>query len=701
MKDNKSLEIKISGMDCADCALHVKKALDDIPSVTSADVLLGAEKAIVYYKDIKPLLEDIQQAVEKVGYKAYLESEGKPEPYPSDAILQFGKTSIFLFIGILIAVLGITLIGERMGSIALIESFIPWYVWLGAIILGGFPVFSQVIRALSRKQIISHTLMSASVLTAIIVGEWATAMLIVLFMRLGDFIEKNTTQKARQAIRKLKQAAPQSAHVIINGKQSEVPIAKLNAGDIVIVKPGESVPVDGVIVDGKAVVNQAAISGESMPIDKEAGNNVYAASIVHNGSLRIQTVAAGKDSLFGRILTMVEEAEANRGEIQNIADRFSSIYLPIVAIIALATYLVSGNIIAAAAVMAVSCSCSFSLATPVAMLASIGTAAQQGLLFKGGKYIESMEHIDSIFIDKTGTLTLGQPAITEIKTTNNHNEYEILQFAASVEQYSEHPLADAVIRKAHVSNIPLLPINEFTSEIGHGVSASVNGTYVQISNHPYHIERKSREIAERMEKQSKTLLYVHFDKQLAAIMGAEDILRKDAKQAIERIGHINKENIIMISGDHTAAVKRIADELGIAFKAEMLPQDKIALIQEAQHKGRRVMMIGDGINDAPALAQADIGVAMGSSGTDIAIETAHIVLLREDWDLIPEAFQIAKRTMRVVRFNIFLTAIYNLTGISLAALGLLAPAVAAAMQSIPDVGIMANSARLLKKKSIA
>ena len=701
MKDNKSLEIKISGMDCADCALHVKKALDDIPSIASADVLLGAEKAIVYYKDIKPLLEDIQQAVEKVGYKAYFESEGKPEPQRSDAILQFGKTSIFLFIGILIAVLGITLIGERMGLIALIESFVPWYVWLGAIILGGFPVFSQVIRALSRKQIISHTLMSASVLTAIIVGEWATAMLIVLFMRLGDFIEKNTTQKARQAIRKLKQAAPQSAHVIINGKQSEVPIAELNGGDIVLVKPGESVPVDGVIVDGKAVINQAAISGESMPIDKEAGNNVYAASIVLNGSLRIQTVAAGKDSLFGRILTMVEEAEANRGEIQSIADRFSSIYLPIVAMIALATYLVSGNIIAAAAVMAVSCSCSFSLATPVAMLASIGTAAQQGLLFKGGKYIESMEHIDSIFIDKTGTLTLGQPAITEIKTTNNHNEYEILQFAASVEQYSEHPLADAVLRLAQVRKISTLPIKEFTSEIGHGVSAYVNGTYVQISNHPYHIEKKWREIAEGMEKQGKTLLYVHFDKQLAAIMGAEDILRTDAKQAIERIGHINKDNITMISGDHTAAAKRIADELGIAFKAEMLPQDKIALIQEAQHKGRRVMMIGDGINDAPALAQADIGVAMGSSGTDIAIETAHIVLLREDWDLIPEAFQIAKRTMRVVRFNIFLTAIYNLAGISLAALGLLAPAVAAAMQSIPDVGIMANSARLLKKKSIA
>jgi P-type Cu+ transporter len=700
MNDSKSFEVKISGMDCADCALHVKKALDDIPAVVSADVFLGAEKAIVHYRDVKPMLEDIKQAVKKAGYKAYLESESEQDLQPTDTILQFGKTSIFIFIVILIAVLGITIIGERMGLISLLENFIPWYVWLGAIILGGYPVFSQVLSALSKKRIISHTLMTTSVLTAFFVGKWATAMLIVLFMRMGDFIEKNTTQKARQAIQKLKQAAPQSAHVIIDGNQHEVSIADLTYGDIVLVKPGESIPVDGMVLEGKAVVNQSAISGESMPIVKAAGDHVFAASIAHSGSLRIRTLAAGKNSLFGRILTMVEEAEANRGEIQSIADRFSSIYLPIVAIIALATYLVSGNIIAAAAVMAVSCSCSFSLATPVAMLASIGTAAQQGLLFKGGKYIEGMEHIDCIFIDKTGTLTLGQPVITEIKTTSNHSEHEILQFAASVEQYSEHPLADAVLRLAQARKISILPIKEFSSEIGHGVSAYVNGTYVQISNNPLHIEKKWRGIAEEMEKQGKTLFYVHVDKQLAAIVGAEDVLRTDAKQAIERITHIAKENITIISGDRATSVKQIADELGIMFKAGMLPQDKIALIKNTQRDGKRVMMIGDGINDAPALAQADIGVAMGANGTDIAIETAHIVLLREDWNLIPEAFTIARRTMRVVRFNIFLTAIYNLAGISLAALGLLAPAVAAAMQSIPDVGIMANSARLLKKKSI-
>jgi len=397
---------------------------------------------------------------------------------------------------------------------------------------------------------------------------------------------------------------------------------------------------------------------------------------------------------------MVEEAEANRGEIQRIADRFSSIYLPIVALIALVTYLASGNAIAAAAVMAVSCSCSFSLATPVAMLASIGTAAQQGLLFKGGKYIEGLAQIDTIYIDKTGTLTLGQPTITGMRSMRGYNEMEILQYAASVEQYSEHPLANAILRLAEKEEITPLPVQDFESEIGRGVSGRVNDVNVLISNNPLRSDKSQTRISETMRKQGKTLMYVHIDGEVAGILGAEDVIRPDAKQALEAIKHIARDHIVLISGDHTAAVQPIADQLGIAFEAEMLPHEKIAMVMRSQKEGRRVMMIGDGVNDAPALAQADIGIAMGASGTDIAIETAHIVLLREDWGLIPQAFQIAEHTMHIVRINIFLTAIYNLAGITLAAFGLLAPVVAAAMQSIPDLGIMANSARLLKKKSI-
>ena len=698
MDDNKHFEIQIKGMDCTDCTLHVKKALSEVPYVLSADVFLGSEKAIVFYKNRKPSSEEIIRAVKGAGYKATIDTSVVTSNERIHDMRKLGRMSIFLFVGIVIFVLGLTLIGEQMGLLSRLENFIPWYAWLAAIMLGGYPVFSQVYRALRKKRIISHTLMTASVLTAIIVGEWATALLIVLFMRLGDFIEKNTTEKARQAVRKLKMAAPQTAHVIVDGQEVDVPIIALRKGDIVQVKPGEGIPVDGVVLEGKAVVDQSAISGESMPAEILPGDKTHAASTIHSGTLRIETVAAGKESLFGRIITMVENAEANRGEIQSIADRFSAIYLPIVGLVALATYLISGNPIAAASVMAVSCSCSFSLATPVAMLASIGSAAQQGLLIKGGKYIETLEKIDTVFIDKTGTLTLGQPSITDFYAAEGFAKSEIIQLAAAVEQYSEHPLANAVLRYAQEQGTEILKCEKFVSEIGQGVSGWVNGMYVQILNQPIRSDETDEEFSKQLLNDGKTILYVHLDRKLAAIMGAEDVLRLDARQALDDLKDNGIKQITLISGDHTAAVRHTADQLGIVFKAGMLPQEKIALVKKAQQNGKRVMMIGDGVNDSPALAQADIGIAMGARGTDIAIETAHIVLLREDWNLVPQAFRIAERTMRIVRINIMLTALYNLAGITLAAIGLLAPAVAAAMQSIPDIGIMANSARLLKEK---
>jgi len=699
MKDKKSFEVHIKGMDCADCALHVKNSLSMLPSITSAEVFLGAEKAVIQYENNKPRMEEIQRAVEKAGYEAQFQSTDETNPQSIETIQSFGKTSIAAFIGIVIAVFGITVIGEQMGFISRLEAIIPWFVWLAAILLFGFPVIKKVITALANKRIISHTLMTASMITAAVVGEWTTAMLIILFMRFGDYIERNTTEKARQAIRMLKSSAPQTACVIRNGAQNDVPISRLQKGDIVLVKPGESIPADGIVIDGEGVVNESAITGESMPAEKFADSRVHAASILQSGSLQIQTTAVGKDSLFGRIITMVEEAESNRGEIQSFADRFSSVYLPIVALIALVTYISSGNVIAAAAVMAVSCSCSFSLATPVAMLASIGTAAQQGLLFKGGKYIEDMEKIDTVFVDKTGTLTLGQPEITAIKTMNGIRETDLLQYAASVEQYSEHPLADAVLRLAREKQVSLMPVINFESKIGEGVSAYVNGIHVRITNKAIQPHEELNAAIEDISGHGRTLMFVHFDDRLAAILGAEDTLRPDAKHAFTNLKSIDRERIVLLSGDNTSAVQHIADQLGVAFRAEMLPHEKIKIVKEAQEAGHYVMMIGDGVNDAPALAQADIGIAMGANGTDIAIETAHIVLLREDWNLVPEAFRIADRTMQIVRLNIYLTAFYNLAGISLAAFGLLAPAVAAAMQSIPDVGIMANSARLLKKTS--
>jgi len=542
-------------------------------------------------------------------------------------------------------------------------------------------------------------LMSASVVTAIVVGEWVSALLIVVFMRFGDLIEKSTTEKARQSIRMLTQMAPKFALVEIDGLEVETPISSIQKDDIVIIRPGESIPVDGVVTDGYASVDQSAINGESMPIEVAKGKYVRAASIVKTGMLKVKTTAVGPETTFGKIIRLVEKAEANRGEFQRMADKFSAYYLPVVGLIAVGTLIIRRDPIAAASVMVVACSCSFSLATPVAMLASIGSSAQKGLLFKGGKYVESLSKADAVFIDKTGTLTIGKPFITDIVPFSDFSEDTLIQFCASAERYSEHPLAEAVLRAANERGIPLLPAKKFKNIPGKGIHAEIQGKNVAVVNTPGKTSETASHISSRLWKEGKTLLFVQIGENDAGILAAEDVLREDVSQSIQALRDMGIEEIKLISGDNRYAVKKISDMLGIDFDSEMSPEEKIRAIKNSQENGRHVVMIGDGINDAPALAQADIGISMGRIGSDIAIETSHITLLREDWTLIPEAFAIAKRTMRIIRMNILFTAMYNLIGLSLAAMGILPPTISAAMQSIPDVGIMANSARLLSQRT--
>ena len=617
----------------------------------------------------------------------------------SSNLQQFGKTSILFFILIVFLVLAITLAGEQLGNFTRQQSLIPWYFWLSLILIGGWPIFQNVIQSIRKGKIISHTLMSASVIAAVIVGEWVSGLLIVAFMRFGDFIEKSTTEKARQSIRKLSQITPNVALVEVDGLETEISISSIKKDDVVIVRPGESIPVDGLVTDGYASVDQSAINGESVPVEVTKGKYVHAASLVKTGMLKIRTTAIGPETIFGKIIQLVEQAEANRGEFQRLADKFSAYYLPFVALIALGTLIIRRDPIAAASVMVVACSCSFSLATPVAMLASIGTSAQKGLLFKGGKYVESLSKADTVFIDKTGTLTIGKPIITDIIPIGDFSENTLIQFCASAERYSEHPLAESVMRIANERGIDLLPAKNFSNIPGKGIHAEIKGKNVTVSNVPTKTGGAASRISYKMRKEGKTLLFVQIDNIDAGILAAEDILREDVFHSIKILQSRGIEKIKLISGDNRFAVKKISDVLGIDHEGEMSPEEKIRAIKISQENGKHVVMIGDGINDAPALAQADIGIAMGKTGSDVAIETSHIALLREDWSLIPEAFAIAKKTMRVVRINILFTVIYNLVGLSLAAAGILPPTISAAMQSIPDVGIMVNSARLFRQRA--
>jgi Cd2+/Zn2+-exporting ATPase/Cu+-exporting ATPase len=425
---------------------------------------------------------------------------------------------------------------------------------------------------------------------------------------------------------------------------------------------------------------------------------VYAATLARLGSLRLQATQVGKDTTFGRVIRLVEEAEAHRAGVQRVADKFSAYYLPVVSGIAILTFLLRRDPLATAAVLVVACSCSFALATPIAMLASVGAGAKRGLLIKGGKYLESLARADVLLVDKTGTLTLGQPGITDLVALDGRSEVEVLQLAASAERYSEHPLARAVVALARERGLALQTPERFESIPGLGVKAAFNGRTVIVGRRSLLAETSQFVLTEKMEAEGKTLLYVAEDGKLVGALAAADALRPEVPRALAAVRSLGIRHVELLTGDNERTAADLAGRLGVSYRAGLLPEDKIAIVKDYQSRGHTVVMVGDGVNDAPALAQADIGIAMGAAGSDIAIEAAHIALMRDDWELVPAVLRIARRTMRVVKTNIAFTAVYNLLGLSLAAFGFLPPIFAAAAQSLPDLGILANSSRLLRQK---
>lgn len=679
-------------MDCAHCTQTVQSAIAQVPGVHSVQVLLSSERATVTIDPAQTDVSTIRKAVANAGYTIPLEmtKEAPQEANP------FTKRVLTLFGTVFAIVLFVVVFGEWLGLFETLTDRVPFPIGVAIVILAGFPIFRNVIQATLRRQIISHTLMTVGVLAALAIGQWATAAVIVLFMRVGEYAENFTTEKARQAVKGLSNLAPQTARVERNGESVDLPIDQVLIGEIVLVRPGELIPVDGEIVSGHATINQATITGEAMPVDAGIGASVFAATIATLGSLRVRTTGIGKDTTFGRVITMVEEAETHRADVQRIADKASTYYLPVVAVIALLTFLIRRDPLATAAVLVVACSCSFALATPIAMLASIGAAAKRGLLIKGGKYIEILAKADVLLVDKTGTLTLGRPQVTDVIAFTDLLDTEVLALAASAERYSEHPLAEAVRRAASERNLTITEPERFSALPGTGVKAQVGGQIIEVGSYRILGEQPVPNVARELEARGKTLLYVMRDGKLVGVLAASDTLRSEIPTALAAMKAQGITRIELLTGDNEHSASAVATQLGISYRANLLPENKIAIVKQYQAEGHTVVMIGDGVNDAPALAQANIGIAMGVAGTDIAIEAAHVALMREDWSLIPDVFAIAKRTMGVVRFNIGFTIIYNIIGLTLAALGILPPILAAAAQSLPDLGILANSSRLLR-----
>lgn len=690
------IEIPVKGMDCAGCARNVQIALQKLEGVKSAEVLLSAEKARITVSSQQPDLFMIKKAVNDIGYRVPEEKDGSGGGERD--IEAVAKKSVRLFGLVFGAILFIVVAGEWLGLFQTITNQIPFWVGTLIVLATGYPVIKQVILAASKGLVTPHALMALGAFTALVAGEWVTAAIVVFFMRTGDYIESYTTDKARDSVRSLTRLAPQKATVVRNGSEKEVPAGQVNTGDTILVRPGGRIPVDGTVLEGRAIVDQSSITGESMPVDIAAGSRVYASTIAKGGRLMLCADAIGRDTTFGKIIRMVEEAEANKGAVQRFADKFSGYYLPVVTLVAALTYILSGDVMATVAVMVVACACAFALATPVALLASIGSNAKRGLLIKGGKYIETLARSDVLLLDKTGTITFGRPEISDIITLNGCSGGDLMILAASAEQFSEHPLGQAVVKAAKDRHLVLKKPGHFEELTGNGVKAELNGQIITVGNERLiNADKQVRQQINNFKQEGKTVITIQQNDVLIGLLTAIDTERKEVKSAIEQIQSLGIKNIELLTGDNSETARYLAGRFGINFQAELLPEDKIRIVKRYQSEGRSVVMVGDGINDAPALAQADVGIAMGTTGTDVAIETADITLMRDDWNLVPEMFHSARRTMSIIKWNFGFTTVYNVAGLSLAAFGFLPPVLAAAAQSVPDVGILLNSSRLLKK----
>jgi len=609
-------------------------------------------------------------------------------------------TGVFVSLVALVILVGI--LGERLGLFEAVVERVPSWVSIGAVLIGGFPIFRNVVRALRAKTITSHALMTIGILGALAIRDYAAAAVIVFFMRLADFLDSFTTAKSREAIKRLLQLQPETARVERDGEEVEVPIKELKVGDVVLVKPGEKIPVDGRVLSGSAAVNQAPITGESIPVEKRPGDEVFAATINERGMLKIETLRVGEETTFGRIIKLVEDAEAAKAPVQKFADKVTGYYIPVVLAAAALTYLIGRNPVAAVAVLVVACSCAIAMATPVAVLASVGSAARRGILIKGGLFLEALARVDTVVMDKTGTLTFGRPTVTDVIAMNGLSEEEILRRAAVVERYSEHPLASAIVEAAKRQGAKVEAPEAFEVIPGEGVIAHWNGNTLALGNlklmeaRRMTIPEETLQHVARLEAQGKTVVFLAEAATLLGVIAVADSLREEVPKALADLRAVGIRHLLLLTGDNPRVSAALAAKLGVDYKAELLPEEKIEEVRRLQREGRVVAMVGDGINDAPALAQADVGIAMGAAGTDAAIEAAHVALMGDDWRLVPEAIRIGRRTFRTIQQNLAFALLYNVVGIGLASLGFLPPIWAAAAQSLPDVAIMLNSSRLLR-----
>ncbi len=572
---------------------------------------------------------------------------------------------------------------------------------LAATIIGGYPMAKEAFEAIRERRMTMELSMSIAVLATLMVGQFLTGLVITLFVLIAELLEDLTVASGRNVIRSLLDLLPRRAFVRRNGTEIEVDSASLQIGDLVIIKPGEKIPVDGRVVKGNSFVDQSSITGESLPSEKTEGVAVYAGTINQSGVLEVETRQTGKDTTFGKIVEIIERAEKNRAPIQKTADRLAARLVYFAFAGAIITYIVTHNIMSSISALIVAGACGVAAGTPLAILAGIGRTAKEGIVVKGGIYLEQLAKVGTVVLDKTGTLTLGVPVVVDVTSFDGSVE-NVVRTAAIAEQHSEHPLASAILKKAKELTIDIPPYTEMNYIPGRGILCKADGSEILVGNRTLLEDlavRSGNGIDEHIERRSaagETSILVALDKSIVGVISVADILRADSKQAVSELKKLGCR-VILLSGDSKNATEAIGKSLAVdEVFGEMLPAQKVKKVKELVESGSRVAMVGDGVNDAAAIVEASVGIAMGT-GTDIATESAGMVLMTNDLTKIVEAMKVSRQCFRVITFNFWGTVLVDTAGIILAFLSFINPMGAALIHVGSEMTFILNSARLFRR----
>lgn len=750
-EESKEVSIPIGGMTCASCVKAVERAIKKLDGVSDVKVNLATEKAFISYIPSKVKLYEIKGAIEKVGFKV-LEME-KKQSIDEDKLRKEKEMKTLLTKFIISAIFAVPLFYIAMGhmisrpigplplpkvidpninplNFALTQLFLTI-----PIVIAGNKFFSKGVKSMILKAPTMDSLITIGSSAAIIYSFYSlylvyngdkmavhhmyfeSAGVIITLVLLGKYFESRAKGKTGEAIKKLMGLSPKTAIIVKNDQEIEIPIEEVEVGDIIIVKPGSKIPVDGTVIEGHTSVDESMLTGESIPVEKNVGSSVVGASINKNGTIRFKAEKVGSDTVISQIIKLVEDAQGSKAPIAKLADIIAGYFVPVVVVIAIISglaWFIAGkgavfSLTVFISVLVIACPCALGLATPTAIMVGTGKGAENGILIKGGEALETTHKINTIVFDKTGTITEGKPVVTDIITYGNITEEELLKLAASAEKSSEHPLGEAIVKDCEEKKLNFYKLDKFMAIPGHGIEVVINGSNILLGNKKL-MTSKNIEIADlevksdKLASEGKTPMYVAIDNKISGIIAVADVVKENSSKAIRKLHDMGIE-VVMITGDNKKTAQAIANQVGIdRVFAEVLPQDKSSEVKKLQDEGKFVAMVGDGINDAPALAQADIGMAIGS-GTDVAMESADIVLMRSDLLDVSTAIRLSKSTMTNIKENLFWAFGYNIIGIPVAAgvlylFGgpLLSPVIAALAMAFSSTSVLLNALRLKKFK---